>query len=138
MKTRSVCEGSSQSRRRIPAFRTTMPYDDPIAFLLTWTTYGTWLPGDARGWVEFKRGFQLPDPIRELESAARMAEDACVLTPGQRQRVELQIAEPCEYKGWLLHAANCRSNHVHVVFVVTGRSEDDARATQSLVYAPLE
>ena len=24
--------------------------DDPLAFFLTWTTYGTWLPGDERGW----------------------------------------------------------------------------------------
>jgi hypothetical protein len=23
---------------------------DPIAYFLTWTTYGTWLPGDERGW----------------------------------------------------------------------------------------
>ncbi len=30
----------------------TMP--DPLAYYLTWPTYGTWLPGDERGWV--KRG----------------------------------------------------------------------------------
>ena len=24
---------------------------DVLAYFLTWTTYGTWLPGDARGWV---------------------------------------------------------------------------------------
>jgi hypothetical protein len=35
----------------------------PIAFFLTWSTYGTWLPGDDRGWVEYCHGFQLPDPI---------------------------------------------------------------------------
>src|SRR5262249_3307643 len=23
-----------------------------LAYFLTWTTYGTWLPGDARGWVQ--------------------------------------------------------------------------------------
>ncbi len=92
-----------------------MSYNDPIAFLFTWSTYGTWLPGDARGWVEYKRGFQLPDPIREVESAARMTEDACLLTLNQRQRVNQQIAETCTHKHWLLHAVNCRSNHVHVV-----------------------
>lgn len=92
-----------------------MPNDDPIAFFLTWTTYGTWLPGDARGWVEYRHGFQLPDPILELENAIRMTEDACVLLPHQRERVNQQIAETCEHKKWLLHAVNCRSNHVHVV-----------------------
>ena len=54
---------------------------EPVGFLITWVTYGTWLPGDARGWVEYQQGWQLPDPIRELEAAARMTEDACRLNP---------------------------------------------------------
>src|SRR5262245_59649720 len=92
-----------------------MPNDDPIAFLLTWSTYGTWLPGDARGWVEYQHGFHLPNPILELESAARMTEDACRLAPDQREIVEKQVTESCEYKRWLVHAVNCRTNHVHIV-----------------------
>lgn len=92
-----------------------MPNDDPIAFFLTWSTYGTWLPGDARGWVEYQGRFQLPDPILELECSARMTEDACRLAGFQRERVNQQVAETCAYKGWVLHAVNCRSNHVHVV-----------------------
>jgi REP element-mobilizing transposase RayT len=90
-------------------------YDDPIGYFLTWVTYGTWLPGDSRGWVEYRRGWQLPDPILELEAKARMTEDACVLTREQRRAVEAQIAETCAHRGWKLRAVNCRSNHVHVV-----------------------
>ncbi|MDZ4658489.1 MAG: transposase, partial [Bythopirellula sp.] len=70
---------------------------------------------DSRGWVEYRRGWQLPDPIRELEARARMSEDACFLTPAQRATVEKQICETCGYRGWTLHTVNCRSNHVHVV-----------------------
>jgi REP element-mobilizing transposase RayT len=92
-----------------------MPPEDPIAFFFTWSTYGTWLPGDARGWTEYRHGFQLPDPILELECKARMTDDACRLTPEQRQRVHDQIAETCEHRHWVLHAVNCRTNHVHVV-----------------------
>jgi len=92
-----------------------MSNDDPIAFLITWSTYGTWLPGDARGWVEYRHGFQLPDPMLELESAARMTENACRLASDQRNRVHSQMAETCEHKGWHLHAVNCRTNHVHAV-----------------------
>jgi REP element-mobilizing transposase RayT len=44
-----------------------------------------------------------------------MTEDACILTPAQRQAVEAQIAETCAHRGWTLHAVNCRSNHCHVV-----------------------
>jgi REP element-mobilizing transposase RayT len=73
------------------------------------------LPGDARGWVEFRHGWHLPDAIKELESKAKMSEDACTLTPAQRKAVEDQIAETCRIRGWILHAVNCRTNHVHVV-----------------------
>ncbi len=62
--------------------------DDPIGFFLTWVTYGTWLPGDDRGWVEYQKGWKLPDPMRRLEAAARMTEDACRLTQEQRIAVE--------------------------------------------------
>jgi REP element-mobilizing transposase RayT len=89
--------------------------NDPLGYFLTWVTYGTWLPGDRRGWVEYHRGWQLPDPVREIEAAASMAEDACRLSVAQREAVERQIAETCRFRGWHLHTVNCRSNHVHVV-----------------------
>ena len=91
------------------------PMPDPLAYFITWATYGTWLPGDARGWVEYHRGWQMPDPIRELEAAARMTEDACRLDPEQRAAVHDQVAETCRFRGWALHAVNCRTNHLHVV-----------------------
>jgi REP element-mobilizing transposase RayT len=90
-------------------------HGDPIGYFLTWTTYGTWLPGDSRGWVKYQNGWQFPDPIREQETQARMTEDACILTTEQRQAVEAQIAETCAYRGWKLHVVSCRTNHVHVV-----------------------
>ena len=89
--------------------------DEPIAFFLTISTYGTWLPGDTRGWTERRRGWQLPDPIRELEAKAKMTEDACLLSPDQRNLVQSQIEETCRYRGWVLYATNCRSNQLHVV-----------------------
>jgi REP element-mobilizing transposase RayT len=90
-------------------------HEDPLGYFLTWVTYGTWLPGDSRGWVEYRHGWQLPDPIRELEAQARMTEDACLLTPVQRLSVERQITETCAHRDWVLHAVNCRTNHVHAV-----------------------
>src|SRR5262245_27663630 len=101
---------------RCPLLGVTMTVmEDPIGFFLTWATYGTWLPGDSRGWVKYKHGWQLPDPILELEAAARMSEDACRLGVPEREAVEAQIAETCRHRGWHLHAVNCRTNHVHVV-----------------------
>ena len=40
------------------------PMPDPLAYFITWATYGTWLPGDERGWVEYRHGWQLPDRAR--------------------------------------------------------------------------
>ena len=91
------------------------PMPEPLAYFLTWPTYGTWLPGDERGWVEHRRGWKLPDPVRRLEAQARMTEDACVLDAEQRQLVERTVAEHCRIRGWELHAVNCRSNHLHIV-----------------------
>jgi REP element-mobilizing transposase RayT len=88
---------------------------EPLAYFLTWSTYGTWLPGDERGWIEYQQGWQLPDPVRKLEAEARMTEDTCRLDREQRAVVERQIAETCHVRGWELHAVNCRSNHTHVV-----------------------
>ena len=44
-----------------------------------------------------------------------MTEEACLLSKDQRSAVEHQLAETCQYRGWHLHAVNCRSNHVHAV-----------------------
>jgi len=102
-------------------------HGDPIGYFLTWVTYGTWLPGDERGWVKYRDGWQLPDPILEREAKARMTEDACILTSEQRQAVEAQIAETCAHRGWTLHAVNCRTNHVHAVVTADVADPDKIR-----------
>jgi REP element-mobilizing transposase RayT len=89
---------------------------NPLAYHLIWTTYGAWLPGDARGWIQSgAAGVQPPDPDRERAAGERMAEAAVLLDPGQRDAVAQTIREHCRIRGWLLHAVNVRSNHVHVV-----------------------
>jgi REP element-mobilizing transposase RayT len=90
-------------------------HSDPVAFFFTIATYGTWLPGDLRGWVEYHHGWQLPDSARELEAKAKMTEDALVLNAEARLIVESQIEETCEIRAWTLHARNCRSNHMHFI-----------------------
>jgi REP element-mobilizing transposase RayT len=102
-------------------------HGDPVGYFLTWVTYGTWLPGDSRGWVKYRAGWQLPDPIRECEAKALMAENACILTREQRRAVEAQIDETCAQRSWTLHAVNCRSNHVHVVVTADMADPDKIR-----------
>ena len=45
-------------------------HNEPLAFFLTWTTYGTWLPGDERGWNRKREG-KTQEPNVKLEAAAR-------------------------------------------------------------------
>ena len=89
---------------------------DPLAYLLSWTTYGTWLHGDNRGWVESgEPGVKAPDPNRLDDSRQRMTSAAIRLDPGQRQLVETTIRDHCQIRKWTLHAVNVRTNHIHVV-----------------------
>ncbi len=89
--------------------------DDPIAYFITWTTYGSWLPGDARGWVKRGAGLQAADSQREQTARLKMTEDAVVLTPAQRQIVDEVIVQHCQIRRWTPHARNVRTNHVHAV-----------------------
>ncbi len=88
---------------------------DPLAYFLTWPTYGTWLPGTESGWVDFKDGWQLPDRTRLRESKCKMTEAPCILQATERLIVTEQVSETCKFRNWTLFAVDCRSNHMHVV-----------------------
>ena len=98
---------------------------DPIAYFITWTTYGTWLPGDERGWNQ-KRNFDSlpPDPLAEEAAAAKMKEAVFLLSVEDRRIVHETIVAHCEIRSWQLHAVNVRSNHVHVVVTATNYKPD--------------
>ena len=96
-----------------------------LAYHIVWTTYGAWLPGDARGWVKTKTlGVQEPDPKREHQAREHMAEKAVGLDASQRAMVEQTIRDHCRIREWTLHAVNARSNHIHVV-VTADRDADE-------------
>jgi len=102
-----------------------VPMGEPLAYFLTWTTYGTWLPGDERGWVEKPGEFRAADHKREERARQRMTEPALTLDVEQRRIVEDTIAEHCRIRGWQLHAVNARTQHVHVAVTAPGRKPED-------------
>ena len=95
-------------------------YSLPTGFLLTWTSYGTWLHGDERGSVrrELKK-FGWPkidaDPVMLQTMQRKLSQEAFLIEPGVRGIIEDTIEKVCEHRGWYLHAFNVRTNHVHVV-----------------------
>ncbi len=102
-----------------------VPMGEPVAFFLTWTTYGTWLPGDERGWTDKPGQFREPDEHRRQAALRLMTEPALTLDVEQRRLVEATIADHCRIRGWQLHAVNARTCHVHAVVTAPGRSPDD-------------
>ncbi|MGI9518711.1 MAG: hypothetical protein ACR2NP_16760 [Pirellulaceae bacterium] len=55
--------------------RKTFNTGEPLAYLLTWTTYGTWLHGDDRGWNRRDEPeFQPPNPLFQEMAASEMKE----------------------------------------------------------------
>ncbi len=88
----------------------------PYAYLITWTTYGTWLPGDKRRWFSRKESGSL-EPNQKLQSLAKekMRSPPFLLTKKDRLLTEAIIQKVCHFRDWDLRAVNARSNHVHVV-----------------------
>jgi len=101
---------------------------DALAYFLTWTTYGSWLPGDARRWVH-KRGsaamlYREPDSKRALFARQAMKQSPVRLDSIERRTVGDAIRRACAFKGWAIHVLNVRSNHVHVVMTAVDRSPE--------------
>ena len=59
-----------------------------VGYMLTWTTYGSWLPGDQRRYVA--NGKNLPGDIRILEKNRRRQKSPTVRLNAQEQEVAKQ------------------------------------------------
>ena len=103
-------------------------------WLLTWTTYGTWLPGDDRGFVsnvldgegpEVKHNLPGTKPDAKqrgllLSATANRKGPAVFLALGQAEVVLEQLSETAQYRGWDLLAVAIMGNHIHVIVGVPG------------------
>lgn len=108
-----------------------------VAYFITWTTYGTWLPGDARGWRKRHAGEQTSQPLLEKWCRGRMTGETVLLSQHQRCQVANACHSHAKVRGWVLHAINARSNHVHLVVSANNapeivRDEFKANATRVL------
>jgi REP element-mobilizing transposase RayT len=92
----------------------------PLAHLITFRSYGTWLHGDERGSVDrFHNQYKaprLPANRQQLaHSRHQLSREVVTLNAEQRESVQQAIDETCQFRHWLLRAINVRTNHVHVV-----------------------
>ena len=108
-------------------------------WFLTWTTYGTWLAGDKRGFVSNVRA-PSGRSVRHNEPgtpyaadhvglhravATKVAGNEVRLTAPQAVAVAGQLRETAAYRDWQVLALAVMANHVHVVVGVPGDPDPD-------------
>ena len=109
-------------------------------WLLTWTTYGTWLPGDSRGFVSNIRispgpeirlnipGTPTAPPMPELREHVELSLSAppVILIRQHADELLSQFHETAGFRNWLLIGVAIMSSHVHVVVGVMGDPDPEA------------
>ena len=104
----------------------------PLAYFITFRTYGTWLHGDERGSVDrFHNRYGSPklppNRLRQQYERKLLKQPPVRLNVKQREATVDAIREICEERNWGLWAVNARTNHVHVV-VTADRNSKKVRA----------
>ncbi|MFV2069011.1 MAG: transposase [Pirellulales bacterium] len=103
-------------------------------WFLTWSTYGTWLPGDSRGFVSSVRDasgnevihnvpgtpYDADMPALERYSRSLLKCDPIRLVVAQADVLLVQFQETANYREWQLLAVGIMANHVHLVVGVIG------------------
>ncbi len=106
-------------------------FDDnefPLAYLITFRCYGSWLHGDERRSMSRKRNiYGTPRiafrPRLRTTETAQLKHPPITLSAQQRRVVENAIREVCLHREYYLRAINVRTNHVHAV--VSGMSKPE-------------
>ncbi|MFH5804123.1 transposase [Alienimonas sp. DA493] len=114
-------------------------FESDRVWLLTWTLYGSRLPGDDRGFVGTVRERRVGDSggsrvrhngvrtevDRAMPGLARASRELmkappATLTLGQADRLASQFAETAAFRGWRLLAGAIMRLHVHLLVGVKG------------------
>jgi len=102
--------------------------DTPLAYFISFRTYGTWLHGDKRGSIDrfhnrYRSPYIPPNEKWQHYNNQQLKAEPLILKARQRKSVEAAIRETCEIRNWWLLAIKVRTNHVHTV-VTANRKPD--------------
>ena len=94
--------------------------DTPLAYFISFRSYGTWLHGDKRGSIDrFNNRYRSPyiptNKNWQNDNQQRLKAKPLILKARHRKSIEVAIRETCNIRKWFLHALNVRTNHVHTV-----------------------
>ncbi|HAF15800.1 MAG TPA: hypothetical protein DCK99_19325 [Blastocatellia bacterium] len=92
----------------------------PLAYLITFRAYGTWLHGDRRGSVDrlhnrFDTSLIAHNERWRKYNHSLLTHSPVKLRSRQRALVDEAIRETCKIRKWEFWATNVRTNHVHTV-----------------------
>ncbi len=101
---------------------------NPLGYLITLRTYGTWVHGDDGGSVDRRHNipgtpFLNQDEPRAIRELSYMNDLPLELNAESRFVVDATIREVCEYRRWNMHAVHPRTTHVHVVVTASHSPE---------------
>ncbi len=86
-----------------------------LAYMITWTVYGTFLQGDNRWWNKREHGEMPPQPRLLQWHEQRLKFPIRTLNKFDRIVTESAIEHHATFRGWDVLARNARTNHVHTV-----------------------
>jgi len=86
--------------------------DIPLAHLITFRSFGTWLHGDDRGSVDrshnrYKAPYAPPNANRYQHNKNLLKGEAVILDANQRLSVETAIRQTCVFRKWLFVLSTC-------------------------------
>lgn len=93
-------------------------YNNPLAYFITFTTYGTWLHGDCRSSVIRENGqtkILSEHPGLFTHEQIKLKSAPVILGGEQRRTVRDIIIKHCNIRQWHLFALHVRSNHIHII-----------------------
>jgi REP element-mobilizing transposase RayT len=101
--------------------------ETPLAYFISFRTYGTWLHGDKRGSIDrfhnqYRSPYLPPNENWQRYNVNQLKRAPFTMDVKQRKAVEAAIRDTCQHRGWSLLAINVRTNHVHTVVTANRKS----------------
>ena len=96
-----------------------------VGYMINWTTYGTWLQGDERGYVKNGRVLVQNDKLKSANQRQQKY-PTVKLNTEQKQIVENAITKEAQRINHKIFAIAVCSNHVHIVAGVSEESIEQA------------
>jgi len=85
-----------------------------LGYMITWTTYGTWLQGDERGYVKDGKIYPGNESLKQTNKQLQL-QNKIRLSKVQQQAVRDTIIEEAQSQGQRIYALAVNATHVHVV-----------------------